>query len=153
MSWTLQEEENGAEEEEEETAEDGEDDDEGDEEGRDGQGRLGCKVKIQKEAVEDWKLGWGAGGTCAQSHPTFPSDSFLVPQMRKKRRRRMKAPCGRELLKRRLELGWRLRGGQEHSRELGGLWIWTQVLVSAMDRQGLEQGQQEQGEVFFVQLL
>lgn len=63
------------------------------------------------------------GGVCAQSLPTFPSDLFLVPQMRKKRRRRMKAPCGRELLKRRFELGWSLGGWVAFGFGPRSLWV------------------------------
>lgn len=49
------------------------------------------------------RVTFGSLWVCARSLPSFPNDLFLAPQMRKRRRRRMKALCGRELLKRRFD--------------------------------------------------
>lgn len=76
---------------------------------------------------------------------------FLAPQMRKKRRR-MKAPCGRELLKRRFELGWSLRGCQEYIKGWVAFGFGPRSLWVAWIGRGQSRASRN-GEVSFVQLL
>lgn len=99
------------------------------------------QLKTRSQAEGNYGL---VVGLCPEP-PIFPIDLFLALQMRKKKRRRMKAQCERELLKRRFD------------------WVGTRGTVkniagpfgvgprSLWHRQGLEQGQQEEGEVPFVQ--
>lgn len=72
-----------------------------------GMGREGWAAKLRLTGAESGsscRLKAGMrGGVCAPASQPSPIDLFLVSQMRRKRRRRTKAPCGRELLKRRFE--------------------------------------------------
>lgn len=81
------------------------------------------QLKTRSQAEGNYGL---VVGLCPEP-PIFPIDLFLALQMRKKKRRRMKAQCERELLKRRFD--WvGTRGTVKNIA--GALWSWTQVLVA-----------------------